>query len=274
MRVKTFFVVVFIFAFSVMAAADKVIPLTDLNKPDTLGVYNDQIYIVEDFNVYIYSLKDGKLIKKIGKKGQGPKEMVSPPFWGMQVLFKPDKFYVMSQGKVTFFSFRGEYIEEKKHAAFFGLSPFFPIKEKYVGLGFKQKDGKNFLSINLFDKDLKKIKEVISYQLEGSQTRQKVLNFSAAFQTYKGQLFVAHPKNFGVDVFDDTGKKLYSFTHDHKRVKFTDQHRENVWSWAKTHPVLKAGIDNLKTLWQFPQILPAIRIIYADSNKLYVQFLI
>jgi hypothetical protein len=65
---KTSFVILFaILTVSLLAA--KTIPLPELTNPAGILVDNDQIYIIQFPNIFIYSLKDFKLKKTFGKRG-------------------------------------------------------------------------------------------------------------------------------------------------------------------------------------------------------------
>ncbi len=55
-------------------AAEKVIEMPELNKPATIILDGGQILVAEFPTIYVYSQKDGNLITKFGKKGEGPKE--------------------------------------------------------------------------------------------------------------------------------------------------------------------------------------------------------
>ena len=72
MRFARFFFIL-LFAWSTIFAA-RVIPFPELLSPELIRVDENKIYITEKANIYIYSKKDFKLVKKFGKKGAGPEE--------------------------------------------------------------------------------------------------------------------------------------------------------------------------------------------------------
>ncbi len=59
-------------------------PLPEVMKPDNITVYENERYVVE--GPEIYSLKALKLIRKFGKKGEGPGELISIPGFYDKVL--------------------------------------------------------------------------------------------------------------------------------------------------------------------------------------------
>ena len=62
-----------------MGAETTVTPLPDINKPGFVYLDKKQMYVTEDTSIYIYSLNDLKLIKKFGKRGEGPQEFKTYP---------------------------------------------------------------------------------------------------------------------------------------------------------------------------------------------------
>ena len=67
---------------ALLGAETKVIPMPDLMKPQLILLDKTQMYITEDTSIFIYSLKDFKLIKKFGKRGEGPQEFIVNPQTG------------------------------------------------------------------------------------------------------------------------------------------------------------------------------------------------
>lgn len=53
---------------------DNNITLAGLNRPSAIEADQYRLFIVEDTSILIYSLEDFKLLKKFGRKGQGPGE--------------------------------------------------------------------------------------------------------------------------------------------------------------------------------------------------------
>ena len=59
-------------------SAEEVI-LAEIFNPSSIKVDDQKIYIVQDVNTFIYSVKDFKLINKFGKAGEGPREFIKSP---------------------------------------------------------------------------------------------------------------------------------------------------------------------------------------------------
>jgi hypothetical protein len=65
---------IFFLTFPASTDAGKVVPLTQSGKPNSITVDKNHVYITDQGSIAIYSLKDGKLKKTFGKKGEGPGE--------------------------------------------------------------------------------------------------------------------------------------------------------------------------------------------------------
>ena len=70
-----------------------VIELPEIINPASITVDNNHIYITDFPSVYIYSLKDCHLIKKFGRRGEGPGE------WLRYALLSRHENYLVIGGK-------------------------------------------------------------------------------------------------------------------------------------------------------------------------------
>jgi uncharacterized protein YlbG (UPF0298 family) len=70
--------------------------------------------VTQEATVFIYSLKDFKLVKKFGKAGEGPREFRILPQLPLNIDARTDQIIVNSFGKVSYFTKQGEFIKEVK----------------------------------------------------------------------------------------------------------------------------------------------------------------
>ena len=265
---KLCLILIFLF-FTGIIFADKVITLQDIMKPESLYVNKDLIYITEGASIFMYSSNDFTFKKKIGKKGQGPQEFPVNQFFGLQIFFLPDKMYVISPNKLSYFTFDGKYLEEKKHTALFGFSPLYPLKDKFVGMGFKQVDKKNILTVNLYDSEMKIIKELKSLSFGGGQ-RRRILERTTEVKTSADRVFIAGARNFSIDVFDENGNKLYVIEEKYSNIKFTEAHKEEILNLYKSDPVTRQYYELIAKNVIFPASFPCIRKLVVADEKVYV----
>ena len=137
----------------------RVIPMPGLVYPDELQVFGNRMYIGEFPFVYIYSIGDFKLLKKIGRKGEGPREFTQ---YCIPFVAK-NRLIVSSQGKVTFFTTEGDYISEQKVNVPGGS--FKPVGAFYGVYAYATKDGVDYRAIDVYNAAFKKVKELYRYRL-------------------------------------------------------------------------------------------------------------
>lgn len=244
----------------------------DLLRPKTIEVDKEQIYITDGTTVYIYSKKDFSLVKKFGKRGEGPQEFtIIPPNVNLRVMIQPDHILVNSMGKLSFFTKKGEYIKEIKHSIAMGTGMLFPMENQYAAFDFAQVDKKFFLTSNIYDSNLKKVREIMRIEVPLRGQRYKALEKALFMHATRDKIFISGEKDFVIDVFDKTGKKLFSINQKYELLKFTDAHKEEALNYFKTHPDFKQYYEVIKNFFQFPDEFQAIRNFFASDQRLYVQ---
>lgn len=157
------FLILFIFGcLSVLKGEEeKIVPMPDLVKAQFLSVDSQQLYATHDTTVYIYSLKDFKLLKKFGESGQGPGEFARVV---MGVFPYKDELIINSMGKVSFFKRDGTYIKEMKpKGGIFSSLNIRPVNDHFAGIGLKISANQGAkMNISIYDKELNKLKEISS----------------------------------------------------------------------------------------------------------------
>ena len=125
---KIIFLVLCVLIVSVFNFAEVMATFPDLSRPYRIMVNEGKLYILEKQNVYIYSTQDYKLLKKFGKKGEGPMEFSG----GLNITAYNDYLVVNSQGKISYWTKLGEFIREVKS---FASGVELLGKDLYVGNG-------------------------------------------------------------------------------------------------------------------------------------------
>jgi len=134
--------------------------LTGVNRPGMIGVSNDELYVIEDATVFVYSIDDCRLKRKFGEKGEGPGELKVVPSWVNGITVFPDSVYVESVDKIVEFSKDGNLKRERKKPVESGK--FTPVGNHFVGKKIKR-DLSNrimLITIVLYDSDMNEIKEL------------------------------------------------------------------------------------------------------------------
>ncbi len=255
--------------------SSKVVPLPTLINPDSILIENDQIYITDMEKICIYSSKDFTLKKKFGKKGEGPGEFRFNPALvsKMRVYVQPDCIIVNNLNRVSFFTKNGSFIKEINVIT--GLN-FIPIGNKFVGYsGTKRIKNILYLTINLHDSNLKKIKEIYSreYYVQTHKDFNLIKlgfgNIGRAYYLCCGdKIFIEGEKDI-IHVFDKDGKKEYDINLDFEKLKISEDNKNVFLEDIKTlytGPLMKRLI---KEKGKFPRYFPA-RFFKIANEKIYI----
>ncbi len=260
-------ITVFIFIFSITLNGEVIASFPDLLNPTGLVIEDDNIYITQDISIYIYSMKDFKLIKKFGKKGEGPQEFNR--FAAITPL--KDKLLINSMSKISYFTKDGEYLKEIKVKG--GISFLYqPLGDKYVGRGIGVKDNTRYVSINLYDKDLNKIKTLFNQEDDNQFGKGviKILNSTINYMTFNDKLYIINGSDFEIKVFDKNAKEIMTIKRDYKRRKFTEEDKQMIYDEIKNSPQQRQFFDAIKKIAVFPKEWPAIAGAFERDGIIYV----
>jgi len=256
---------------SVFAA--KIIPLQALRKPETIAVDDSQIYITEGASIYIYSLKDFRLIKTFGQAGEGPKEFKVHAVAGVRIYTQPDSIFVNSIGKVSYFTLDGKYIKEKKNVN--AGKWVQPLGNRFVGHG-RTKEGDNvYLTIHFYDSDLKRGKEIyrVKHWFQGKRI-DPILHGRFRLARRGNPIFYVHDnrifiegENGDVHVFDHNGEKLFYIHHEYEKLKVTDNHKKEVVSFLE---FIQSALLRHKSRFEYPDYFPIMRFFNVADGNVYV----
>jgi len=268
---KKILIFVILLGLTVFTFAERVTVLTELSKPTSLIVDNERVFITEGSSVFVYSAKDYQFIKKFGKAGDGPQEFNTA---GGQL---PIRLYARSQdlvvnsfGKVSFFSKDGAFIKEIKNKS--GISFYFwPVEENYIGMSVSGEEGIRYNALNLFDAELKKIKQIYKTKADAQQSGKiKVLSTSLNYYTLKDKIFVSSKPDFIIEVLDKDGNSLFNITRDFKRPKFTDKDKSDLIETIKATPQGRAQYEMIKSRLEYPTVYPAIATFVISDDIVYI----
>jgi len=263
---KRILAIVLLLTATTWLGAEKLAVFSDLMKPTNMVVEKDYVYIGEFPSVYIYSRADASLVKKFGKQGEGPKEFNT--FLVLRVV--NDRLLVNSLGKITYYTPKGDYIEEKRVNVQAGLMLMPLGEDRFVARGFVNDDGKQFITVNILDGAGKKLKELgrMPTGLQGNQI--KILDEQTTYETDGERIYVMIGREFSIDIYDREGKKLSTIKRDYQRVKFTDKDKEMVFDEIRNDPRQKQFFDFIKERAVFPDYWPAVANVFPSGDNLYV----
>jgi hypothetical protein len=288
MKKMMFLVVLSLLMVSFVFAAHPGI-LEEVLVPEMIQVSGDELYVLEGATIYVYSLKDLKLLRKFGQKGEGPGELKIMAAFQNSLTVYPGYVFVQGFDKVIFFTKQGKLIREQR---FNMKTKILPLKEKFAikTFPFEDENGKTYWAIKLCDSEMKEIKELyrqeFPIQFQKAENAIPMIPDALNFWVYDDKIFVEEsPKGFLIEVFDSNGKKLYQIEKKHEKMKVPEEYKKIVENHLKEDflhkkvnlfvpfHIMEAGWDGFKK-WAtliYPDYLPPMRDIFVDSNKIYIQ---
>ncbi len=244
----------------------KIIPIETLTKPKNITVTDDYIYITEDLSVNIFEKKTLKLVKKFGKKGEGPGE------FKLYAIIYPlkDKILINSYGKFSYYTKRGELLKEIETSKFAILAPK-PIGSNFLAMKTENKDNEAFRSLHLFDGKFKIIKEIERQNSFITKSGKiSILKDNLAYET-KGKIgFVSNGRTFFIKIINEKGEVTKTIKREYKKIEFTDEDRKKVIEEFKNDPQTKPFINIYLKRIVFPDYYPVIAGIRLDNKYAYI----
>jgi hypothetical protein len=269
MRKVTLVIIVLILTL-VLWGQTKITPLPDLKKPGSFYMDDTRMYVVEEVSVYIYSLKDLKLVKKFGKYGEGPREMMLNPQYGPMILdVRGDEILVHSFSKLSRFTKNGVYKSETRlpNPLIFRIQKFgkYLIASRLI-----QENNTTMRALNVYDDHMNKVGQIVRVpHVFTSGKGWKVLKSNPITVVHKDKLIYGWENALKLNVMDTGFKILYTITHEVDRIKVTDKDRKIIIDYIKKNPRTKDIYEQLKPI-RFPVYFPAMIDVFPDVDKLYI----
>lgn len=251
-------------------AKTEIIPMEDVNKPGVPFMWADEqrVYVSENESVLIFSLKDMKLIKQFGKRGEGPQEFMLNPAIPMWLDVLGDSIIVESFGKLSWWTKEGRFIKEFKMPNPLILR-IMPFGKNFVGMSQIQGGSTWLQTLSIYDDKLQPVKQVLSMPNAFSPGKgTNAIDILPLHYVYGDKLFTSWDREFKIDVWDKEGKKLYQITTKFENRKVTAQDKKDMIEFFKTSPMTKTFFEMLKP-FKFPEKWPAIGYLSVENDKVY-----
>jgi hypothetical protein len=278
MRLMIGVMLIVLFLFTGTASAEKKASFSTVLKPESIQVYEDELFINEGPSIFIYSLKDYQLKKKFGKQGEGPREfkLSSLGLEGHKICFRifPDSIFVSSEKKISYFSRKGEFIKEKRIYDPLVLD-LTPLGQAFVGRNYKALENIPYFTIDLYNKEGKKIKNICKYQIPHYKKENLVLWHLVSklpeFKTDGERIFAAGGGDFVIDVYNSKGENIQLIKQKYRKREITDSERMEILDAWRDYPFIKRRWDVFKKMINVPGYFPAFRTFSVADKRIYVQ---
>lgn len=274
LKLKTpVFLMILLITFSFLSSEKFRIP--ELLNPSSIIVSMDKAYIADRASIYIYSLKNFKLIKKFGSEGGGPSEFKVIPGFEIKLFLTDKNIVVESLQKVSVFSLEGNLVKEIKKSNpgrnYFPTGDIFvcrySLKEKniqYLVYQFEKEQNNIFIPNKIFFK-LKN-----AYQENGLASGFNPLTQLPLKLLYiENKIFISELSGT-IKIFDKTGVELLSIKPNYGKLNVNDKLKEEVFDFYRNNPGTKPIFEGLKSIMVFPDSFPDVRDFYLNDKKIYI----
>ncbi len=249
------------------------VSLEGLSRPSILLVKYDRIYILEQASVYIYSLKDFKLIKKFGKAGEGPEEFKYSASDGkpLAMSFSDNSLMVSSDHRSSYFDLDGNYIKEEKVPV---DKILFSIEYGFVGVGpMPPKDKKQFLGFTIHDKKFTSQKAVFVSDVEINNPKKLILPITSFTYNpvYKNKIYInANSDDFIINVYNSNRDKEYTIKKKYPKIQIPKSFKKDALNFFKNSPRFKRSYEFIRKILSVRKNFPPIRDLQITDDHIYV----
>lgn len=238
--------------------------LNESMKPLFVAVNDTYCFIGERFAVFQYSLKDFKLIKKFGGKGQGPGEF--PVILDMHTT--PRYLIISSLSRVYIYSKNGEFISEKKTKAW--STRFDMADEQFLGMDSIEENQIGYYTVNLLNGDLGNKKELYRYK--------KILQVSGSINPlapdpYFGFIekkILISTEDDRILLFNIKGVKVGDIKLNLERQPIPSEFKKSYLDSYKKNPRKRMFYQMIKDRIAMPEYFPGIKFIRVGGNRIYI----
>lgn len=270
------FILIFISAFTINIFTEPAV-LSQLLNPSKIVVGTDNIYILDNTSIYIYSKSDLSLKTKFGRKGEGPGEIPVSRRGSVSLTLKPltDSIYLQSRNKVMYFDKKGKFIQEKRIKSGF-VRGLLPVGKIYTGRSFSFGANRKTAtsSVYLFDQNMNKKKELLKFNSTAGRGSFFKIYFPGnifLLRTYKKKIYIVKDKNFKIEVFDINGNSLTDIKFDYKPLKVSSEKKQEIKNYYKNDSNFSNFWSRIKKFFSISDTYPAIKKFFVSNNQIYIQ---
>ena len=273
------------FPISVEAAGDtadgtKLILLPDLVEPQAIYIDSGRIYVTEKHEVFIYSAHDFRLLKRFGKVGEEPDAFRKSGGRDLRLILdvQGDGLVASSHERVSLFSKEGTFLKivtESPQVDFMSSLGTGYVASAYV---IEVGTGKSYQHAVLLDADVEFVKKIAESHLGGGSAKgfggpDRKLHIDLVphyfgFKIFDGRVYVGNSfKGFFIEVFDSSGKSLYTIERDYKKRKIPAWYKKE--RLEKIHEYKTYKRHKESTVIDEAEYLPAFRNLAVSGGRIY-----
>jgi hypothetical protein len=278
MRKLLLLLLLFLISITMPLFPGKVAVLNQLKKPSGFYINSDHLYIIEFPLIYVHSLKDYRLIKKFGNQGEGPGEFIRYA----RLHFHPDYYIIQSQTRFSYFTKDWKYIKDMKTPITFDRGAKQMGDQWVVSHTVPGKDDakQTDLTVNIYDADFKKIKEVyrqkyyfqVGKPINGIYLAEMGRRMGIRFSVCDNKIFIEGEdgENGNIYVYDSNGQQIDTLHHEFEKLKVTKEHKKAVEDYYVLRRRRLFAIVKARGWLYWPDFFPAVHYQSVVDNKIHV----
>jgi hypothetical protein len=239
----------------------------EMVKPIELKIDDSYIYISDQNSVFVYNKNNYALVKRLGKKGEGPGEYKSHARIGLTT----HTLVIYDNRKIVEYSKALEYLREVSLP--FTINRFFPVGNNFVIEESKPINGKESYCFSLYNNNKEFLKYlVVDYNY--LSTKKYMINSWSVARCRNNRIFISQPhKGFKFVVFSITGKKLYQIVKPSRNIKYEEKHQnlyfEKIRYFLGSKQVKRTRERARKI--PAPEFVPDIKNFWVTDRRIYVK---
>lgn len=278
---KFVIILFFLFLFFLLLNANEPVRVAffpELNRPFSIDIYSNALFITDGPVVYIHDLTHFKLLSSFGRKGEGPGEFkINPNInqGSVKLAFKDYKILVTSLGRVSYFTMDGKFIEQKSIEALFGFGFIYPFQDRFVGLGVAGEAMKQYFTLNFYTPEFRKgqgLIRIIAFE-QGKNINPVNVGILPAFSASQDHLFFLDYEGL-IHQFDKHGNELMAMNiskldNGYSRLAVSQKRRDRYVRYFLSDPRYKAQFERDENIVKFPPFFPLLKDFRVDQGRIY-----
>lgn len=268
--------IIFLLFFSVvfLTYGKKIAEFDDIFKLRNFKIDGKDLYVVDGYEIKLFSIKDARLITTFGRRGEGPGEFPRHP----RIDVSPEDICVVDFGKILFFNRDGKYIHEKKTSPFLR---YHRVKQNFLVKEYKRNKNKGEKTFNMkiLDRNFNNLKTLYvektkSRSYNASDEIEVKIDMNAfpkiRIPMTDGEYIYVFDTNKGfyIEIYDHNGLKLNTIHKEFMKLPVTDQDRKDFMIRLKENKYWERIKNRFNFI--FPEYFPDIQLVSGDREKLYV----
>jgi hypothetical protein len=272
MKKIIFLMILLIFVFSLLTVhAEKLMDLGQLTHPQGLAVKGDQIYIVQDAEVFVFSGQTMSFVNKFGRKGNGPGEFNPNKAFGMLMQLRPmeDGVFLFTSQKCGEVSRDGTLRWEKRFP--FWATSVSPLDERLVLIIFTRGASGMGNRVVITDREIKEKKQLAGNKIEYKMGEFVPVQDYFNFQVHDGKIYLLDSqKGLSIQVFNAAGEALPVIRRSYEKVKVDEGHKQQGMDWLKSKRWFTMMPPEYKKNIVYPEYLPVCKNFVISGDRIYV----